>query len=188
MKTVFLDRDGVINHNRKNDYVKSWDEFEFIPNSLRAIQRLTDAGHRLIVVTNQSCINKGIVAPRTLGEIHQRMMTEIEGAGGRIHAIYHCPHRADEGCSCRKPKPGLLIQAAHEHGIDLPRSYLVGDSIRDIAAGQQVGCQSVFVLTGNYSQVDDKQTHNPGSHDNLRAAKIFTDLYRAALWILNDSD
>ena len=188
MKTVFLDRDGVINRNRKNDYVKSWDEFEFIPNSLRAIQHLTDAGHRLIVVTNQSCINKGIVAPRTLDGIHQRMMSEIERSGGRIHAIYHCPHREDEGCSCRKPKPGLLIQAAHEHGIDLPRSYLVGDSIRDIAAGQELGCQSFFVLTGNYSQVDDKQTQIPNARDNFQSTKIFADLYRAALWILEEFD
>ena len=188
MKTVFLDRDGVINRNRKNDYVKSWDEFEFIPNSLRAIQHLTDAGHRLIVVTNQSCINKGIVAPRTLDGIHQRMMSEIERSGGRIHAIYYCPHRADEGCSCRKPKPGLLIQAAREHGIDLPRSYLVGDSIRDIAAGQEVGCQSFFVLTGNYSHAGDKQTRNPSDSDNFQSTKIFADLYRAALWILEKSD
>lgn len=188
MKTVFLDRDGVINRNRENDYVKSWEEFEFLPNSLKAIQHLTDAGHRLIVVTNQSCINKGIVASRTLDGIHQRMVSEIERTGGRIHAIYYCPHRADEGCSCRKPKPGLLIQAAHEHAIDLSRSYLIGDSIRDITAGQQVGCRSFFVLTGNYSRVDEKQAGNTSSREKFQSTKIFTDLYRAALWILEASD
>jgi D-glycero-D-manno-heptose 1,7-bisphosphate phosphatase len=188
VKTVFLDRDGVINRNLENDYVKSWDEFEFLPNTLRAIQHLTDAGHRLIVVTNQSCINKGIVASLTLDEIHQRMVLEIERAGGRIHAIYYCPHREDEGCSCRKPKPGLLIQAAHEHAIDLSRSYLVGDSMRDITAGQEVGCRTFLVLTGNYSRVHEKQTQNAKSRENFEPETIFADLYTAALWILEESD
>jgi D-glycero-D-manno-heptose 1,7-bisphosphate phosphatase len=188
VKTVFLDRDGVINRNCKNDYFKNWDEFEFLPNSLRAIQHLTDAGHRLIVVTNQSCINKGIVASRTLDEIHQRMVSEIERASGRIHAIYYCPHRDDEGCGCRKPKPGLLIQAAHEHAIDLSRSYLVGDSMRDIAAGQQVGCRAFLVLTGNYSRVLEKQTQNATSRENFQPERIFADLYGAAIWILEESD
>ena len=180
MKTVFLDRDGVINRNLDNDYVKSWAEFEFLPNSLKAIQRFTEAGYRLIVITNQACIHKGIISSQTLDEIHQCMIAEIEAAGGRIHAIYYCPHREDEGCDCRKPRPGMLIQAAHEHKVDLSGSYLIGDSIRDIAAGEQVGCRTFLVLTGHASQMYQKQAQNPMSCKNPEPEKIFADLYAAA--------
>ena len=184
MKTIFLDRDGVINRNRDNDYVKSWDEFEFLPNSLKAIQLLTDAGYQLIVVTNQACINKGIISSQTLDEIHQQMVREIEEAGGRIHAIYYCPHREDEGCDCRKPKPGMLIQAAHEQTIDLSRTYLIGDSMSDIAAGRQVGCRSLLVLTGHGAKAYQQHIENPALWGDAYPEKVFADLFAAALWIL----
>ena len=179
MTTVFLDRDGVINRNLDSDYVKNWDEFEFLPNSLKAIQVLTTAGYQLIVITNQACINKGIISLTTLDEIHQRMVMEIEAAGGRIHAIYHCPHRDDEGCDCRKPKPGMLIQAAYEHAVDLSRAYLVGDSMRDIVAGQRIGCRTFLLLTGHGSQ--HIKTRMLGG--SIRPEKVFPDLYAASLWI-----
>jgi histidinol-phosphate phosphatase family protein len=189
MTTVFLDRDGVINRNLKNDYVKSWEEFEFLPNALEAIQHLTEAGYQLIVVTNQACINKGIISSKTLEEIHQRMVTEIEAVGGRIHAIYHCPHRDDERCDCRKPKPGMLIQAAYEHGIDLSWAYLIGDSMRDIAAGQQVGCRTLLVLTGpaprGFRKVEhtSQQIKNSTLCGSVQPDEVFADLYTASLWI-----
>src|SRR5690348_1812229 len=106
MQTIFLDRDGVINRNRaRGDYVKSWEEFQFLPGALGAIARLTQAGFRLLVVTNQACVGKGIVPWATLQEIHARMMQEIARAGGRIDAVLCCPHAAQAGCDCRKPAP-----------------------------------------------------------------------------------
>ena len=186
MKTMFLDRDGVINRNLDNDYVKSWDEFEFLPNALKANQHLTNAGYRVIVITNQACVNKGIISSQTLDGIHQRMVAEIERAGGCIHAIYYCPHREEERCDCRKPRPGMLIQAAHEHAVDLPHACLIGDSIRDIAAGQQVGCRTFLVLTGHTSQRYQKQAQNATFCNNPKPEKFFADLYSAALWFLEE--
>jgi D-glycero-D-manno-heptose 1,7-bisphosphate phosphatase len=180
MKTIFLDRDGVINRNRDNDYVKSWDEFEFLPNSRHAIKLLTDAGYQLIVITNQACINKGIISSQTLDEVHRKMTHELKKAGGHIAAIYHCPHRDDDGCDCRKPKPGMLIQAASEHGVELTDAYLIGDSTRDIEAGQQVGCHTVLVLTGHGGKTDGQT-----SHKNVKPEKTCEDLYAATLWILS---
>ena len=186
MKAIFLDRDGVINRNLDNNYVKNWDEFEFLPNSLEAIKRLTDANYPLIVITNQACVNKKIVSSQTLNDLHQKMVSEVENAGGRIYAIYHCPHRDEDKCDCRKPKPGMLIQAAHEHNIDLPDSYLIGDSMTDIEAGQQVGCHTLLALTGHGAKTD-QQIKDSRSHQNALPEKVFTDLHSAALWILSNN-
>jgi D-glycero-D-manno-heptose 1,7-bisphosphate phosphatase len=147
MKAVFLDRDGVICQNRK-DYVKSWDEFQFLHRSQEAIARLTQAGLPVVVVTNQSAINRGIVPVRAVKEIHRRMVAQIEAANGRIAQVYCCPHRPDEGCDCRKPQPGMLLRAAQELGIDLADSYLVGDALTDIQAAQAAGMEAFMVLTG----------------------------------------
>jgi histidinol-phosphate phosphatase family protein len=178
MRTIFLDRDGVINRNLENDYVKCWEEFEFLPNALEAIQNLTEAGYQLIIVTNQSCINKGIISPATLDTIHRRMVAEIEANGGSIRAIYHCPHREEEGCDCRKPRPGMLIQAAAEHAVDLSTACLIGDSIRDIAAGQQAGCRTFLVLTGHGAKYSPNATIQP--------ERTFADLYTASLWMRDE--
>lgn len=186
MKTVFLDRDGVINRNRDNDYVKSWGELEFLPNSLEAIRLLSHAGYQLIVVTNQACINKGILSPKALNEIHRKMLAEIVGAGGRIRAVYYCPHRDDENCTCRKPKQGMLVQAASEHKIDIDNSFLVGDSNRDIQAGNEFGVCSLLVLTGNgyiSNLTSDASVDSP-----MRPQRIFADLYAAAQWIVSSDD
>ena len=179
MQTVFLDRDGVINKNIDNGYVTCWEAFEFLPNALKAIQKLTAAGYQLIIVTNQACINKGIISSRMLEAIHSRMVEQIEANDGKIRAIYHCPHRDEDGCDCRKPKPGMLIQAATEHGIDFSTAYLIGDSSRDIAAGQQVGCQTFLVLTGHGHKQIQTGTIKPG--------RVFDDLYATSVWICDKS-
>lgn len=147
MKAVFLDRDGVICQNRK-DYVKSWNEFQFLQHAQEAIARLTRAGLMVVVVTNQSAINRGIVPAGAVESIHQHMIEQIEAAGGRIARVYYCPHRPDEGCNCRKPAPGMLLQAARELDIDLANSYLVGDALTDVQAAQAVGVEAFMVLTG----------------------------------------
>lgn len=149
MKVIFLDRDGVINKNLDNDYVKSWAEFEFLADSKRAISRLTQNGYEIIVITNQAGVNKNLVSSDIVAEIHRKMADEISSAGGNIKAIYSCPHRQDENCECRKPKPGMLLQASRDYDIELGKAYLVGDSMRDIEAGDSVGCKTILVMTGH---------------------------------------
>lgn len=151
MKTVFLDRDGVINKNRI-DHVKSWEEFVFLPGALDALRRLRVAGWRVLVVTNQAIIHRHIVAQSDVEDINQRMALAVQAAGGSIDAILYCPHRQDENCACRKPRPGLLFQAADMFGLRLNECYLVGDAFTDIAAGQTVGCATALVQTGRGRQ------------------------------------
>lgn len=146
MFTVFLDRDGVINQNRA-DYVKAWGEFRFLPGARRAIADLTLAGYQIIIVTNQACVGKGLLAQSTLEAVHERMQQEIRQAGGRIEAILYCPHRSDEGCGCRKPAPGLLLRARDEFAVDLRHAIMVGDSMTDIAAATAAGMPAILVRT-----------------------------------------
>lgn len=144
---VFLDRDGVINENRP-DYVKSWAEFTFLPGVFASLRRLAQTELAIVVVSNQSAVNRGLVSETTLEEIHTRMASEITRHGGRIDAIFYCPHRPDENCPCRKPQPGLLLRAAKELDLNLTASYLIGDAISDVEAGLAVGCTTFLVLTG----------------------------------------
>jgi D-glycero-D-manno-heptose 1,7-bisphosphate phosphatase len=144
---VFIDRDGVINHNRA-DHVKSWEEFEFLPGVMEALARLTRMGHDVFVITNQAVVNRGVVPREAVEEINRRMVQEIERWGGRVAAVLICPHRPDEGCLCRKPRPGLLIEAQQTYDVDLNESYLIGDFPSDMEAAQKVGCTPILVLTG----------------------------------------
>ncbi len=147
MSTIFLDRDGVINENR-SDYVKSWSEFRFLPGSKEAIANLTRAGHRIVVCTNQAGVAKGTISVGTVEEIHRRMVAEIAQAGGSIERVYYCPHSKDENCSCRKPRPGMLLRAREELGIDMHDAILIGDSISDMRAALAAGVHPILVLTG----------------------------------------
>lgn len=148
---IFLDRDGVINENR-TDHVKCWDEFAFIPGALESIQRLTQIGLPIFVVTNQAIVNRKVVTPEIIEGIHQRMIAEITRSGGRITKVYYCPHDTNEHCTCRKPAPGMLQQAAQEFGIDLTSSFMVGDAWTDVQAGLSVGARSILVMTGRGKQ------------------------------------
>jgi D-glycero-D-manno-heptose 1,7-bisphosphate phosphatase len=147
MRAVFLDRDGVINENRL-DHVKSWAEFRFLPGALDAMARLARADVKVFVITNQAIVNRGVVSREVVEAINRRMIDEVERGGGRIAGVAYCPHRPDERCGCRKPNPGLLIELAREHGLDLKRTVLIGDALTDIQAGQAAGCETVLVLTG----------------------------------------
>ncbi|MFL5662694.1 MAG: D-glycero-beta-D-manno-heptose 1,7-bisphosphate 7-phosphatase [Ktedonobacteraceae bacterium] len=147
MSAVFLDRDGVINENR-SDYVKSWDEFRFLPGSKEAIARLSRAGHRIIVCTNQAGIARGIISVETVEQIHRLMIAEIVQSGGKVERVYYCPHERHENCLCRKPQPGMLLQARDELNININDAVFIGDTISDVRAGLTVGAQAVLVLTG----------------------------------------
>ncbi len=144
---VFLDRDGVINRER-SDYVKHWDEFEFLPGALEALRRLADLRWPILVITNQSAIGRGLVTSMAVDDIHQRMTAAVAAAGGRIDRVFVCPHHPDAGCSCRKPCPGLLLQAADMLGLHLPDCYLVGDAPGDLLAARAAACRPVLVQTG----------------------------------------
>lgn len=145
-KVIFLDRDGVINKKPpKADYVKNWSEFEFLPGAVEAIKNLTKNGHDIYLITNQPGVAKGVMTKQDLDLIHQKMQKELKKNNGKIKAIYACLHNWDEGCECRKPKPGLLFQAAAENHLDLTKSIFIGDDERDIQTGQAAGCKTILV-------------------------------------------
>ena len=144
---VFLDRDGVINENRAN-YVRVVDHVRFIPGALEAVARLARLDCAIVVVTNQSSIGRGLVTLAVSDAINAHVREHIEQAGGRVDAFYVCPHEPEGGCACRKPEPGLLLDAAADLGLDPARSYMVGDALTDVRAGQRAGAQPILVLTG----------------------------------------
>lgn len=169
MKIIFLDRDGVINENRQ-DYVKSWEEFSFIPGAIEAIKTLNEAKNEVIIVTNQAGIGKGLVSKITVEEMHRRMVGEIEAGGGKIMAVYVCPHRPEDGCKCRKPKTALFKEAIKKFKINSKQSFLVGDSLRDIEAGKKIGCQTILILDGKLSEEEIKKAKPKFTADNLKEA------------------
>jgi len=146
-KLIILDRDGVINYDSAQ-FIKSPDEWRPIPGSMEAIARLSHAGFRVIVATNQSGIGRGLFDFSTLNAIHDKMHRQLASVGGRVDAIFYCPHTADSDCECRKPKPGMLLEIGQRFGIELAGVPCVGDSLRDLDAAAAVGCQPMLVLTG----------------------------------------
>ncbi|MEW6619786.1 MAG: HAD family hydrolase [bacterium] len=144
-KAVFLDRDGVINKKIIGDYVKCWEEFEFLPGVKQAIKLLNQSQFKVIVVTNQACIGKGIIKEEQLQQIHQQMLNELKDYGSSIDAIYYCPHLTEDNCNCRKPKHGMLELADRDFQIDFKNSWLIGDEDKDIEAGKRVGCKTCYV-------------------------------------------
>lgn len=143
---VFLDRDGVINHD-SDFYIKSWAEFRFFDDALEALRRLHQAGCEVYIVTNQQGVAKGLMSHRTLLDILLRLRLTVRDHGGLIHGIAYCRHLKDEGCACRKPEPGMLRKLAFKYGLDLSRSVIVGDSCTDIQCGQAVGCETILLHT-----------------------------------------
>ena len=146
-KLIILDRDGVINHD-SDQFIKSPDEWKPIPGSLEAIARLNQWGWRVVVATNQSGIGRGLFGMDVLNAIHEKMVKSLAQVGGRLDAIFFCPHAADSTCDCRKPRPGLFRQIAERFNVDLNGLPCVGDSLRDLQAGLAVGCKPYLVLTG----------------------------------------
>ncbi|MFA5627174.1 MAG: D-glycero-beta-D-manno-heptose 1,7-bisphosphate 7-phosphatase [Thiohalomonadaceae bacterium] len=146
-RVIILDRDGVINED-SDDYIKSPAEFIPIPGSLEAIVRLSEAGWRVLVATNQSGVARGLYDLATLQEIHAKLHKLLKPMGGQIEAIFYCPHAPDDDCACRKPKPGLLHSIAEQFQITLQGVPTVGDSLRDLQAAQAVGATPILVRTG----------------------------------------
>lgn len=147
MKLVILDRDGTINEDSA-DYVKSAAEWKPLPGALEAIARLTHAGWHVVVASNQSGLGRGLFDVAALNAMHAKMHKLLAAAGGRVEAVFFCPHAPDQACDCRKPKSGLFEQIGQRYGIALKGVPTVGDSARDIIAGAAVGCEPHLVLTG----------------------------------------
>jgi D-glycero-D-manno-heptose 1,7-bisphosphate phosphatase len=147
VRLVILDRDGVINHD-SDQFIKSPDEWRPIPGSLEAIARLNHAGYRVAVCTNQSGLGRGLFDMATLNAIHEKMHRALALAGGRIDAVFYCPHTADASCDCRKPQPAMLDEASRRFGVDLVQVPSIGDSLRDLQASEAAGAQPMLVLTG----------------------------------------
>ncbi len=148
MKLVILDRDGTINAD-STDYIKSPDEWTPLPGALEAIARLNHAGWHVVIASNQSGLGRGLFDVAALNAIHTKMNRMLAAAGGRVDAIFYCPHAPDDNCHCRKPEPGLFEQIGERYGTDLSEVHAVGDSLRDLVAATKAGCQPHLVLTGH---------------------------------------
>ena len=146
-KLIVLDRDGVVNHDSEQ-FIKSPDEWRPIPGSLEAIARLNHAGFRVVVATNQSGVGRGLLDFATLNAIHDKMHRALAHAGGRVDAVFYCPHTADARCECRKPKAGMLQEIGVRFNVSMAGVPCVGDGLRDLQAADAVGAQPMLVLTG----------------------------------------
>jgi D-glycero-D-manno-heptose 1,7-bisphosphate phosphatase len=175
-KFVLLDRDGVINLD-SDDYIKSPDEWQPIPCSLEAIAELFRGGYRIVVITNQSGISRGLLDLDMLAEIHSKMHRRVDRFGGRIEAVYFCPHAPEDHCDCRKPKPGLLQQFASDYRVSLENIPFIGDSYRDIQAGIAAGASPFLVKTG-------KGLITLAAHPEINVP-VFENLYDATRYILS---
>jgi D-glycero-D-manno-heptose 1,7-bisphosphate phosphatase len=171
MKLVVLDRDGTINFD-SDQYIKSPAEWKPIPGSLEAIARLTQAGWRVVVATNQSGLSRGLFDMATLNAIHAEMHRAVAQAGGRIEAIFFCPHAADANCECRKPKPGMLREIAARLDVALTGVPVIGDSLRDLEAAAAVGARPCLVLTGKGQKTRAAGALPPGTEIHADLAAI----------------
>jgi D-glycero-D-manno-heptose 1,7-bisphosphate phosphatase len=171
MKLAILDRDGVINYD-SDSYIKGPDEWRPIPGSLEAIARLNQAGYHVVLATNQSGVGRGLFEVSTLNAIHDKMHRALAQIGGRIDAIFFCPHAQEANCACRKPRAGLLEEIARRLNVDLKGVPVIGDSLRDLQAASSVGATPVLVLTGKGT----KTRHAGGLPDGTQ---VYADLAEA---------
>jgi D-glycero-D-manno-heptose 1,7-bisphosphate phosphatase len=145
---IFLDRDGVIIENRPN-YVRSWEDVAIFPQAVSALSRIRSSPYKIVIITNQSAVGRGILSLQEAEAINQRLVAELEHAGCRIDGVFMCPHAPEAQCACRKPQPGLILQAVHTLSLDVSQSWMIGDAWSDLQAGRSAGIpQTVLVRTG----------------------------------------
>lgn len=177
MSYIILDRDGVINYD-SDEYIKTPEEWIPIPKSLEAIAQLNRDGYQVLVATNQSGVARGYYDLETLDLIHEKLMHELAAVGGYVQEIFICPHHPDEGCECRKPKPGLFYAMQKKYQIDLANTYFVGDNLSDVQAARQAGCKPILVLTGKNPMVL--------THPDLADVPTFENLAEVVEFLRND--
>ncbi|MFN0186780.1 MAG: D-glycero-beta-D-manno-heptose 1,7-bisphosphate 7-phosphatase [Aquabacterium sp.] len=175
LKLVILGRDGILNRYR-DDHVKSPQEWEPLPGALEAVARLNHAGWHAVVATNQSGIGRGMIDMAAVNAVHGQMMKRLWAVGGRIDAVFFCPHAPEEHCLCRKPLPGLMREIAARYGVSLSQVPMVADTVRDLTAARSAGCEPHFIRTGRASNLSDQDAQAlasevPGStvHADLAA-------------------
>ena len=173
MKAVFIDRDDTI--AKDVYYCRRIEDFEILPTVPQAIKLLNQHGFKVVVATNQSGVARGYFTEATLHKIHQYMQDELARYDAHVDAIYYCPHHPDDGCQCRKPEPGLLIKAAQDLGVDLGRSFMVGNSEMDIKAGKAVGCQTVLIAAEPDAVKEITETPDHVAGNLLQAAQWIVD-------------
>jgi histidinol-phosphate phosphatase family protein len=145
---IFLDRDGVLIENRA-DYVRDWSQVKVIPEAIHALSLARTGNYKIVIVTNQSAVGRGLILQANADEINHQLIHLIHHQGGQIDGVYMCPHKPGDDCFCRKPKPGLLLQASQELSLDLQRSWMIGDAWSDLQAGQRAGVrQTILIRTG----------------------------------------
>lgn len=154
MKIIFLDRDGVINKAAMEGYIENWEEFEFLPGSLKALRILTENNYRIFVASNQSGVAKGLYTQEDLSDITKRMNDIVKQHGGRIEDVIYCPHRDEDQCKCRKPKPGLFYELQKKHNLNINKNetFYIGDSKSDIEAGKRFNLKTILLLCGKTSE------------------------------------
>ena len=178
MKLAIIDRDGVINYD-SDQYIKTPAEWKPIPQSLEAIARLNHAGYRVVVATNQSGVGRGLFDMSTLNAIHDKMYRALANVGGRIDALFFCPHIDESNCDCRKPKPGMLLDIAKRFNVDLKNVPFIGDSLKDLQAAQAVGAKPILVRTGKGEKTSTDQRLPKGTIQ-------FVDLNNAVKHIISE--
>jgi D-glycero-D-manno-heptose 1,7-bisphosphate phosphatase len=156
MKLVILGRDGILNEYR-NDHVKEPDEWVPIKGALEAVARLNHAGWHAVVATNQAGIGSGMIEMAQVNAVHSHMIKLAQAQGGRIDAVFFCPHAPKDGCDCRKPLPGMMVDIGSRYGVRLDRVPMVADTLRDLMAAQAAGCEPHLVLSGRAAHVDEAQ-------------------------------
>ncbi|MFA4838372.1 MAG: HAD-IIIA family hydrolase [Candidatus Neomarinimicrobiota bacterium] len=170
-RAVFLDRDGTLNADSR-DYIKNLDEFRLFPFTIEALKILSDADFRLVIVTNQACIAKGLTTVEKVHEIHDFMINKFRRNGIILNGIFYCPHHPDAGCDCRKPKTANVLRAAEMNAIDLAQSWFIGDWKRDVETGVNAGCHTILVKTGVRETADAENWNPPPEYitENLLTA------------------
>lgn len=179
-KIIILDRDGTINHD-SDDYVKTVDEWVPLPGAIEAMARLHHAGWHLVIASNQSGLGRGLFDVATLNQMHDKLNKALAAAGGRVDAIFYCPHTPDDHCHCRKPLPGLFEQIGDRFGVQLSEVHAVGDTLRDAQAATAAGCQAHLVRTGKSQLLSDDSLPNLFPPET----KVHADLSAFADWLLN---
>jgi D-glycero-D-manno-heptose 1,7-bisphosphate phosphatase len=183
---VFLDRDGVLIENR-SDYVRDWSQVSIFPDTSAALSSLHTAGYKIVIVTNQSAVGRGLISMEGAQVINRRLVDDLQRDGGHIDAVYMCPHQPEDGCECRKPKPGLLLQAAQELSLDLHRSWLIGDAWSDLLAGRAAKIHKVILVKtgrGNrqllQTRPDDLDSYHVADSVSAAAQAITSENHRSA--------
>ncbi len=177
-KIIFLDRDGVINRFPGRDlYVTRYEDFVLLEPSLEAIAKLTRAGYKINVISNQGCLSRGLITQTELDRITEKMLAGVEKAGGKIEGVYYCPHQKADNCDCKKPKTGLFKKALKDFKGDPSGFYFIGDSQEDILAGKNLGCRTILVMTGRVLENEIRSL--PAQPDEVKK-----DLNEAVEWIL----